>query len=431
LRRLADWGFGALRDRTCAAEPDLRRLRQRGAALGRPDGTLNLAVVEKQAAHFLQNKVPVAFIGGSTGESHSLSLDERRKLAARWMAVAKGTKLKVIVHVGSNCVADARTLAAHAQKLGAAAVSALAPCYFKPRHVDALLDTCAQIAGGAPGLPFYFYDIPVLTGVSLSMPDFLARGRAKMPNLAGIKWTNSDLYSYQLCRALPGDFDLPWGNDEYLLAALALGARGAVGSTYCFAAPIYRRLWGAFAVGDLEKARAEQYRSCLLVKCLAGQPYGYMGAAKALMGLLGVPVGPARLPNLSPTGGAGAGAARRTGRARVLGLDSVMPPSGSCFRVETGTVRRSPQGEGGCPVSTRAEACRASLALCAGLAWRRRRTARADSLAARGGVAGRRNPRRRLCAARGCGAGPRGRGAELHRPRRRLAAHAGRHRAAR
>jgi N-acetylneuraminate lyase len=267
----------------------------------KPDGTLNLAVVEKQAAHFLQNKVPVAFIGGSTGESHSLSLDERRKLAARWMAVAKGTKLKVIVHVGSNCVADARTLAAHAQKLGAAAVSALAPCYFKPRHVDALLDTCAQIAGGAPGLPFYFYDIPVLTGVSLSMPDFLARGRAKMPNLAGIKWTNPDLYSYQLCRALPGDFDLPWGNDEYLLAALALGARGAVGSTYCFAAPIYRRLWGAFAVGDLEKARAEQYRSCLLVKCLAGQPYGYMGAAKALMGLLGVPVGPARLPNLTPT----------------------------------------------------------------------------------------------------------------------------------
>ena len=266
-----------------------------------PDGALRLAVVEKQAAHFLKNKVTTAFIGGSTGESHSLSIDERRRLAARWMAVAKGTRLKVIVHVGSNCVADARALAAHAQKIGAVAVSALSPSYFKPRHVDALLATCAEIAAGAPALPFYFYDIPVLTGVSLSMPDFLARGRERIPNLAGIKWTNPDLYSYQLCRALPGEFDLPWGNDEYLLAALALGARGAVGSTYCFAAPLYRRLWGAFAVGDLERARIEQYRSCLLVKCLAGQPCGYMGAAKALMGMLGVPVGPARLPNLSPT----------------------------------------------------------------------------------------------------------------------------------
>ena len=267
----------------------------------KPDGSLHLAAVEKQAAHFLENKVMTAFIGGSTGESHSLSMDERRRLAVRWMAAAKGTQLKVIVHVGSNCVADARALAAHAQKIGAAAVSALSPSYFKPRHVDALLATCAEIAAGAPALPFYFYDIPALTGVSLSMPDFLARGRERIPNLAGIKWTNPDLYSYQLCRALPGGFDLPWGNDEYLLAALALGARGAVGSTYCFAAPIYQRILRAFARGNLEAARVDQFRSCQLVKCLAGQPYGYMGAAKALMGLLGVPVGPARLPNLSPT----------------------------------------------------------------------------------------------------------------------------------
>ena len=267
----------------------------------KPDGALNLAVVEKQAAHFLKNRVNTVFIGGSTGESHSLSLDERRKLAARWMAVAKGTKLKVIVHVGSNCVADARALSAHAQKIGALAISALAPCYFKPRHVAALIDTCAEIAGGAPALPFYFYDIPVLTGVSLSMPDLLAQGRAKIPTLAGIKWTNPDLYSYQLCRHTPGGFDLPWGNDEYLLAALALGATGAVGSTYCFAAPIYQRIFKAFAKGDLEAARVDQFRSCQLVKTLAGQPCGYMGAAKALMGLLGVPVGRARLPNLTPT----------------------------------------------------------------------------------------------------------------------------------
>ena len=218
------------------------------------------------------------------------------------MRVARGTRLKVIVHVGSNCVTDARALAAHAQRLDAAAVAALSPSYFKPRTVAALVDTCAQIAGGAPDLPFYFYDIPALTGVTLSMPDFLAQGQAKIPNLAGIKWTNPDLYAYQLCLRAPGGFDLPWGNDEYLLAALALGARGAVGSTYCFAAPIYHRLMKAFAAGDLEQAREEQYRSCLLVRTLAGVPSGFMGAAKALMGMLGVPVGPARLPNgsLSP-----------------------------------------------------------------------------------------------------------------------------------
>lgn len=265
------------------------------------DGSLHLCAVERQAAHYARNGIATVFIGGSTGESHSLTLDERQRLARRWIEVVRGTPMKVVVHVGSNCLADARTLAAQAQELGAAAISALAPSYFKPRSVALLAAGCAEIAGGAPGLPFYFYDIPVLTGVSLSMPELLETGRATIPNLAGIKWTNPDLYSYQLCRHLPGAFDLPWGNDEYLLAALALGARGAVGSTYCFAAPIYTRLWKAFDAGDLETARKEQYRSVLLVRALAGAPGGYMGAAKSLMGMLGVDVGPARLPNGNPT----------------------------------------------------------------------------------------------------------------------------------
>jgi len=265
-----------------------------------PDGALNLDAVESLAAHYLKHGVKQVFIGGSTGESHSLSLDERRRLAERWFAVTRGTELRVIVHVGSNCLRDAAELAAQAERGGAAAISALAPSYFKPKSPAVLADCCALIAAAAPATPFYFYDIPVLTGVSLSMPDFLALGREKIPTLAGIKWTNADLYSYQLCRHLAGDFDLPWGNDEYMLSALALGATGAVGSTYGFAAPVYQRLWRAFTAGDLETARREQFRSVQLVQLLAG--YGYMGAAKALMGMLGVNVGPARLPNtnLSP-----------------------------------------------------------------------------------------------------------------------------------
>lgn len=263
------------------------------------DGSLNLAIVEKQAEHLLRNGINVAFIAGSTGESHSLQAEERRLLAARWIEVTRNTPLKVIVHVGSNCLPDARSLAAHAQEIGALAVAALAPSYFKPRTVAGLIDCCAEIAAGAPELPFYFYDIPGLTGVSLSMPDFLAQGSERIPNLNGIKWTNPDLYGYQLCRNMAGSFDLPWGNDEYLLAALAIGAQGAVGSTYNFAAPIYQRLLKAFDGGNLEAARQEQLRSVRIVQTLSN--YGYMGAAKTVMKMLGVDVGPARLPNTNLT----------------------------------------------------------------------------------------------------------------------------------
>jgi N-acetylneuraminate lyase len=265
-----------------------------------PDGQLNLALVEKQAQHLHRLGIGAVFINGSTGESHSLTVEERLALARRWSEVVRGTKMRLVVHVGSNCLADARTLAAGAQAIGAEAIAALAPSYFKPKFLDTLIACCAEVAGAAPGVPFYFYDIPALTGVQFPMPEFLAHAAQRIPTLAGIKFTNPDLMAYQQClHAQEGRFDIPWGLDEYLLAALALGAVGTVGSGYNFAAPVYLRLLAAFARGDLATGRAEQYRGVRLVELLAR--FGYMGAAKAVMSFLGVEVGPVRLPNANLT----------------------------------------------------------------------------------------------------------------------------------
>lgn len=260
------------------------------------DGSLNLAIVEKQAVHLQQTGVGAAFIGGTTGESHSLSLNERRALTQRWMEVTAGSPLKVVVHVGANCLGDVADLAAQAQELKADAISALAPSYFKPRSVAALVECCAQITAAAPELPFFLYDIPSFTGISLSMPEFLTLGAEKLPTLAGIKFTNPDGMMFQQClHHSEGAFSILWGTDECLIAGLALGATGAVGSTYNFAAPIYQRIIKAFAQNDFVTARLEQKRSVELVARLAS--VGYMSAAKSVMKMLGVDVGPARLPH--------------------------------------------------------------------------------------------------------------------------------------
>jgi N-acetylneuraminate lyase len=257
---------------------------------------LNLAVVEKQAEHLSHNGIDSVFIAGSTGESHSLTLDERLALATRWSEVVRRTPMRLIVHVGSNCLADARTLAAHAQRMKASAIAALAPSYFKPGTLDLLLDCCADIAAAAPELPFYFYDIPALTGVQFSMPDFLDKGFERIPTLAGIKFTNLDLMSYQRClQSHDRGFDVPWGVDESYLAAIALGAKAAVGSSFNFAAPIYHRMMAAVSNGQSELAQREQLKSVQLIALLAR--FGYMPSAKAVMGFLGVEVGPARLPH--------------------------------------------------------------------------------------------------------------------------------------
>ncbi|MDB6140654.1 MAG: dihydrodipicolinate synthase/N-acetylneuraminate lyase [Verrucomicrobiaceae bacterium] len=264
------------------------------------DGAINFGMVETQASHLIKTQVPTAFIGGSTGESSSLTVTERLALADRWFEVAKGTSLNIVVHVGANCLADSRALAAQAEKLGAAAISAVSPSYFKPRSVEVLIDCAAAIAAAAPGTPYYHYDIPALTGINLPIAEFLAKAPARIPTLAGIKFTNPDLMAYQFClRVDGGAWDLPWGVDEHMLGALAMGARGAVGSGFNFAAPIYHRLMAAFAAGDLAAAREEQFRGVQLIQLFAG--LGYMAAAKACMKMLGVDVGPARLPNSNLT----------------------------------------------------------------------------------------------------------------------------------
>ena len=200
------------------------------------DGSLNPAAIPQQAALLRESGVRGAFICGTTGESHSLTASERRQVAECWACEA-GPDLPVIVHVGHNSQEEAKSLAAHAAAVGAAAIAALAPSYFKPQTVDELIDFCAPIAAAAPDLPFYFYHIPSLTGVTLSMPEFLHRGSQRIPQLAGLKFTHNDLMMLQECLAIDsGRFDVVYGSDETLLAGLAFGVRGAVGSTYNYAA---------------------------------------------------------------------------------------------------------------------------------------------------------------------------------------------------
>src|SRR5215217_4135726 len=109
-------------------------------------GELNLAACASQAALLARDKVAGVFVGGTTGEFSSLTFEERLALAARWAAAVKGTSLRLVVHVGTNCLADAKQLAAHAQALGAAAIATVAPNYIKPQSPDVLIRWCAELA---------------------------------------------------------------------------------------------------------------------------------------------------------------------------------------------------------------------------------------------------------------------------------------------
>lgn len=258
------------------------------------DGGLALDKIPRLVDHLADQGIQGIYALGSTGEGPSLTFDERCSAAEAFLAAAK-ERLPVIVQVGHDSLRQAQQLAAHAQAHGAAAVSATAPVYFKPHQVDVLVATMAEIAAGAPDLPFYYYHIPAATGVTANIRDFLQLGAERIPTLRGIKFTAPQLHEYQGCVELnDGRFDLLFGSDEMLLGALTMGARGAVGSTYNFAAPIYQRLLTAFERGDLATAREEQAKSQALVRVLLR--YEPRAAQKAIMGLIGLDCGPCRLP---------------------------------------------------------------------------------------------------------------------------------------
>lgn len=258
------------------------------------DGAVNLEAIPSLVDFLATRGIAGLYVLGSTGEGCSLTHQERCSVAEAFINAA-ADRLPVIVQVGCESLAQARQLAAHAQEAGAAAISAVSPVYFKPDTLPALVASMAEVAGGAPQLPFYYYHIPAITGVAFDVRAFLELAAARIPTLRGVKFTSPSVHEFQACvEFAPERFEILWGSDEMLLCGLAAGAQGAVGSTYNFAAPIYTRLLAAFAEGDLAEARRQQSRSQTLVRTFV--PYGPRAAQKAIMSMVGPDCGPPRLP---------------------------------------------------------------------------------------------------------------------------------------
>lgn len=261
-----------------------------------PDGKLNLEIIPAYYRMLKANGVTGAFICGSTGEGVSMSTEEKKAVTDAWAETTRNDPaFRVMLLVGGTSITDAIDLARHARAAGIYAISFTAPFYFKPASVQMLAASCREIAESVPDMPFYYYHIPVLTGVNFSMYDLLQAVDEQIPNFAGVKYTHEDFMDFLSClRFRNGRYDMLWGRDENMLSALVLGAKGAVGSTFNYAAPLYYRLIDAYNRGDHEKARELQQQSIDMIRLLG--KYGGISTGKAYMKLMGIDCGKFRLP---------------------------------------------------------------------------------------------------------------------------------------
>lgn len=263
----------------------------------RPDGQLDLDRVPGMVDRLIAEGLTGLFVCGGTGEGFSLMAAERKVVAEAHVRAAAG-RVPVIVHVGHNSLFEAQDLAAHAAAIGAEAIAAMAPTYTRPNSLETLIECLRTVAAGAPGLPLIYYHFPQRTGLNLDMAALLERAGSELPTLAGVKFTDAQLFDLQACReAANGRYQIFFGWDEMLLSGLGAGAQGAIGSTYNFAAPLYRRIIADFERGDYSAALRGQALAARMVRVILA--YGGLAAQKAVMTLIGSDCGPTRWPNVS------------------------------------------------------------------------------------------------------------------------------------
>ena len=231
------------------------------------------------------------YILGSTGQGLLLTEAERRAVAQAVVEQVKG-RVPVVVHVGALTTRAACDLAAHAAEIGADATSSIPPFYFNVGP-EGVRQYYLRVAAASP-LPFYIYNIPGSTGVDVAV-DLVRELIAAVPNLRGMKYTAYDLYTMRKVIELDeGRFNVLSGADEVMIAAQAMGADGAIGTTENILPRVFVQAYAAFRGGEVKRAEDLQAKINWTISTFLAFPAH--AATKEILRLLGFNCGSPRPP---------------------------------------------------------------------------------------------------------------------------------------
>lgn len=279
------------------------------------EGRLDLDAAATVARWLADNGSDGLVVAGTTGEAPVLSDTEKVDL---WHAVVEAVSVPVIAGAGSNDTAHSVELARAAEQAGVTGLLAVTPYYNRPSQAG--IEAHFRAFAGATSLPVIIYDIPVRTGRKIAH-DTLVRLAREVPNLVGVKDASGDPGgSARLLAEAPEGFELYSGDDGLTLPLLAIGAVGLIGVATHWAGSLHRDMISAFVKGDVGEARRI---NSVLIPSFAfetGDDAPNPIPSKAMMRVLGLPVGQCRLP----MGPAPAGLEDRA-RAVLAGLGAGAP----------------------------------------------------------------------------------------------------------
>ena len=250
---------------------------------------VNVGVLQELVEYLIDKRVGGFYVCGGTGEGLFMSPEER-KLVAETVVDQVNGRVPVIAHVGSMIVGDAIELAGHAQEAGAAGISSVIPPMFQ--NSESLYAYFERVGAAAP-------DIPLLTYIFGGPTDAAALMRQLMdiPTVAGAKYTGPNMYEFREIVELRDDnWSIFSGMDEQCVYAAMQGACGNIGSTLNYIPGIYREIHDNYGQGNIAKGQHLQVRANQVTRVLFS--FGFFGALKEVMRMLGFDCGKPRLPQL-------------------------------------------------------------------------------------------------------------------------------------
>ena len=250
---------------------------------------INIPVLKQLLNDLLAKGADGFYLCGATGEGIAIDPEQRMLLAEEAIKTV-GSRKPCIVQVASGNFEDAIRLAKHAEKVGAAAISATPPMFFS-YDKDDVYNYYKKLAD-AVSIPMMIYYNPA-AGFYINAD--IAAKMFEIDNVTAIKWTSSDYYQMMRLKDITnGEMNIINGPDEMLLMGLSAGADGGIGTTYNFMFDIIRGIYDNFVKGDIETAREYQTRAIRIISVLLG--YKIIPAAKAVLEAQGYAVGDATFP---------------------------------------------------------------------------------------------------------------------------------------
>lgn len=250
---------------------------------------INIPVLNQLLCDLLAKGADGFYLCGATGEGLALATEQRMILAEEAIKTVDGRK-PCIVQVAAGNFEDAIRLAKHAERCGAAAISATPPLFFSYDKDDVY--NYYKTLADAVSIPMMIYYNPA-AGFHINAD--IAAKMFEIDNVTAIKWTSSDYYQMMRLKDLTqGEMNIINGPDEMLLMGLSAGADGGIGTTYNFMLEIIRGIYDNFVAGDIEKAREYQIRATRIISVLLS--YKIIPAAKVILEAQGYAVGNATYP---------------------------------------------------------------------------------------------------------------------------------------